>query len=161
VLECAAAAKAVGAHVWADGGVKYPRDVALALAAGAASVMIGSWFAGTHESPGDLMRDADGRLYKESFGMASARAVRHRTRELSAFDRARSALFEEGISSSKMYLDPQRPGVEDVIDQIVSGVRSAFTYAGAATIGEFHSRSVVGVQGAAGYEEGRPRHTSW
>lgn len=161
VLECAAAAKAVGAHVWADGGVKYPRDVALALAAGAASVMIGSWFAGTHESPGDLMRDADGRLYKESFGMASARAVRHRTRELSAFDRARSTLFEEGISSSKMYLDPQRPGVEDVIDQIVSGVRSAFTYAGAGTVGEFHSRAVVGIQGAAGYDEGRPRHTSW
>ena len=87
--------------------------------------------------------------------------MRHRTRELSAFDRARSTLFEEGISSSKMYLDPQRPGVEDVIDQIVSGVRSAFTYAGAGTIGEFHSRVVVGIQGAAGYDEGRPRHTSW
>ena len=161
VLECAAAAKESGATVWADGGVKYPRDVALGLAAGAASVMIGSWFAGTYESPGDLMRDADGRLYKESFGMASARAVRNRTREQSAFARARSALFEEGISSSRMYLEPSRPGVEDVLDEIVSGVRSAFTYAGAATIGEFHARVVVGLQGAAGYDEGRPRHTSW
>jgi IMP dehydrogenase len=161
VLECAAAAKEGGAQVWADGGVKHPRDVALALAAGAASVMIGSWFAGTYESPGDLMRDPDGRYYKESFGMASARAVSRRTRDLSAFDRARSALFEEGISSSKMYLDPERPGVEDVIDQIVSGVRSACTYAGAQTIGDFHSRAVVGIQGAAGYDEGRPRHTSW
>ena len=54
VLECAAAARDVGAHVWADGGVRHPRDVALALAAGAASVMVGSWFAGTYESPGDL-----------------------------------------------------------------------------------------------------------
>lgn len=161
VLECAAAAREAGATVWADGGVKYPRDVALALAAGAGSVMIGSWFAGTHESPGDLMRDADGRLYKESFGMASARAVRNRTRDRSAFDRARSALFEEGISSSKMYLDPQRSGVEDVIDQIISGVRSAFTYAGAPDIASFQDRVVVGIQGAAGYEEGRPRHTSW
>ncbi|GAA5157093.1 GuaB1 family IMP dehydrogenase-related protein [Ornithinimicrobium tianjinense] len=161
VLECAEAARGLGAQVWADGGVKYPRDVALALAAGAASVMIGSWFAGTLESPGDLMRDVDGRAYKESFGMASARAVRNRTRDLSAFDRARSALFEEGISSGRMFLDPQRPGVEDVLDQIVSGVRSAFTYAGARSIGEFHTRAVVGVQGAAGYEEGRPRHTSW
>jgi IMP dehydrogenase len=161
VLECAAAAKEVGAHVWADGGVKYPRDVALALAAGAGSVMIGSWFAGTYESPGDLMRDGDGALYKESFGMASARAVSNRTRERSAFDRARLALFEEGISSSKMYLDPERSGVEDVIDQIISGVRSSFTYAGAQTIGQFHSRAVVGIQGAAGYDEGRPRHTSW
>ncbi|GAA1167587.1 GuaB1 family IMP dehydrogenase-related protein [Ornithinimicrobium humiphilum] len=161
VLECSEAARELGAHVWADGGVKYPRDVALALAAGAASVMVGSWFAGTLESPGDLMRDADGRYYKESFGMASARAVRNRTKDLSAFDRARSALFEEGISSGRMFLDPQRPGVEDVLDQIVSGVRSAFTYAGARTIGEFHTGAVVGVQGAAGYEEGRPRHTSW
>jgi len=161
VLECAAAAKDAGAHVWADGGVKYPRDVALALAAGAASVMIGSWFAGTFESPGDLQHDGDSRLFKESFGMASARAVRQRTRDLSAFDRARSALFEEGISSSRMYLDPERPGVEDLLDQIISGVRSAFTYAGAETIGQFHSRAVVGIQGAAGYDEGRPRHTSW
>ncbi|MFX0539383.1 GuaB1 family IMP dehydrogenase-related protein [Ornithinimicrobium sp. Y1847] len=161
VLECAEAARDLGAHVWADGGVKYPRDVALALAAGAASVMVGSWFAGTLESPGDLRRDVDGRLYKESFGMASARAVRNRTRELSAFERARSALFEEGISSGRMFLDPQRPGVEDVLDQIISGVRSAFTYAGASTIGEFRGRAIVGIQGAAGYDEGRPRHTSW
>ena len=61
VLECAAAARELGKHVWADGGVRHPRDVALALAAGASAVMIGSWFAGTHESPGDLMHDADGR----------------------------------------------------------------------------------------------------
>lgn len=70
-------------------------------------------------------------------------------------------MFEEGISSSRMYLAPERPGVEDLIDQIVSGVRSSFTYAGARTIGEFHSRAVVGLQSSAGYDEGRPRHTSW
>lgn len=161
VLECAKAAADSGAHVWADGGVKYPRDVALALAAGAASVMIGSWFAGTYESAGDLAGDADGRLYKESFGMASKRAVRNRTAGQSAFDRARSSLFEEGISSSKMYLDPVRPGVEDLIDSIVAGVRSSFTYAGARSIAEFHERAVVGVQSAAGYEEGRPHAESW
>jgi IMP dehydrogenase len=161
VLDCAEAAREAGASVWADGGVKFPRDVALALAAGAASVMVGSWFAGTHESAGDLARDADGRLYKESFGMASARAVRHRTREQSSFERARSALFDEGISSSRMYLDPVRPGVEDLVDMIVAGVRSAFTYAGARTIAEFHERAVVGVQSAAGYDEGRPHPVSW
>lgn len=161
VLECATAASELGAHVWADGGVKYPRDIALGLAAGAASVMVGSWFAGTHESPGDLLSGGDGRLYKESFGMASARAVRNRTRDASAFSRARAALFEEGISSSRMYLDAERPGVEDLLDAITSGVRSAFTYAGARTIEEFHERAVVGLQSSAGYDEGRPRHTSW
>ena len=161
VLECARVARELGAEVWADGGVKHPRDVALALAAGASNVMIGSWFAGTWESPGDLNRDADGRLYKESFGMASARAVRNRTSAQGAFERARSALFEEGISSSRMYIDPQRPGVEDLIDSIISGTRSAFTYAGARSIEEFRERARVGVQSASGYDEGRPRHTSW
>jgi IMP dehydrogenase len=161
VLECAAAARSEGKAIWADGGVRHPRDVALALAAGSGSVMIGSWFAGTHESTGDLLFDHEGRAYKESFGMASARAVRMRTREQSAFDRARAALFEEGISSSRMYLDPQRPGVEDLLDFIVSGVRSSCTYAGARNLEQFHDRAVVGIQSRSGFEEGRPLHASW
>ncbi|MFY7067507.1 GuaB1 family IMP dehydrogenase-related protein [Nocardiopsis changdeensis] len=161
VLECAAAARELGGHVWADGGVRHPRDVALALAAGASNVMIGSWFAGTYESPGDVMRDAEGRQYKESFGMASARAVRLRTADDSPFERARKALFEEGISTGRMYLDPERPGVEDLIDQIIAGVRSSMTYAGASSLEEFHEHAVVGVQSSAGYAEGRPVPTSW
>jgi IMP dehydrogenase len=161
VLECAAEARRLGRHVWADGGVRYPRDVALALAAGAANVMIGSWFAGTCESPGDVFRDADGRLYKESFGMASARAVRLRAAADSPFDRARKELFEEGISSSRMYLDAVRPGVEDLLDSITAGLRSACTYAGAESIDGLHERAVVGIQGAAGYAEGMPLPAGW
>ena len=161
VLECALQADALGARVWADGGVRHPRDVALALAAGASNVMIGSWFAGTHESPGDIQHDADGRPYKESFGMASARAVASRTEGEDAFDRARKALFEEGISAGRMYLDPARPGVEDLIDQIVSGVRSALTYAGADTLPAFRRRAIVGVQSASGFREGTPVPVSW
>ncbi|MEV7992789.1 GuaB1 family IMP dehydrogenase-related protein [Streptomyces sp. NPDC086077] len=161
VLECAAEAKKYGKHVWADGGVRHPRDVAMALAAGASNVMVGSWFAGTYESPGDLQQDADGRFYKESFGMASARAVANRTSEESAYDRARKGLFEEGISTSRMFLDPARPGVEDLIDSIIAGVRSSCTYAGAASLEEFAEKAVVGVQSAAGYAEGKPLHASW
>jgi IMP dehydrogenase len=161
VLECAEAASALGKFVWADGGVRHPRDVALALAAGASAVMIGSWFAGTYESPGDTFRDPDGRLYKESFGMASARAVRLRSAADSAYERARKELFEEGISSARMYLDPLRPGVEDLLDMIVAGVRSACTYAGAEDIPAFAARAVVGVQSASGYTEGMPVPTSW
>jgi IMP dehydrogenase len=161
VLDCAAAARREGRWIWADGGVKHPRDVAIALAAGAGAVMIGSWFAGTYESPGDLQLDASGRAYKVSFGMASARAVRSRTFEESAFDRARKAMFEEGISHSRMYIDPERPGVEDLLDAITSGVRSACTYAGAASLPGFHERALLGVQSAAGYAEGRPIDRSW
>ena len=161
VVECADEAARLGGTIWADGGVRFPRDVALALAGGAANVMFGSWFAGTYESAADLQRDTDGRLYKESFGMASNRAVKNRSRDDDELERARKELFEEGISTSRMYLDTQRPGVEDIIDQIVAGVRSSCTYAGAGTIPEFHERAVVGVQSHAGYEEGRPRGTSW
>jgi IMP dehydrogenase len=161
VHECATEARQHGKHVWADGGVRHPRDVALALAAGAGNVMVGSWFAGTYESAADTLRATDGRLYKESFGMASSRAVRNRTRNDSAFERARKELFEEGISTSRMYLDADQPGVEDILDEIVAGVRSSFTYAGAATVAEFADRAVVGVQSAAGYDEGRPLGTSW
>jgi IMP dehydrogenase len=161
VVECARAARQLGAHVWADGGVRHPRDVALALAAGASNVMIGSWFAGTYESPGDLMRDREDQPYKESYGMASKRAVAARTAGDSAFDRARKALFEEGISTSRMGLDPSRGGVEDLLDHITSGVRSTCTYVGADTIEELHQRVVLGVQSAAGFAEGHPLPSGW
>ena len=93
--------------------------------------------------------------------MASARAVRQRTRGETAFDQARKGLFEEGISSSRMYLDPERPGVEDVIDAIVTGLRSACSYEGARDLVEFRDKAIVGVQSAAGFAEGLPRPTSW
>jgi len=161
VLETAAAAAELGAHIWADGGVRYPRDVALALAAGAASVMIGSWFAGTTEAPGTLNTDADGRLYKESWGMASTKAVQVRFDRLDAYELARKTLFAEGISSSRIYLDPLRPSVEDLLDMITSGVRSSFTYAGATSVADFHEKAHVGLQSAAGYDEGKALHVSW
>jgi IMP dehydrogenase len=103
------------------------------------------------------MRDEAGRAYKESFGMASKRAVTARTlgeKNNTAFDRARKALFEEGISSGRMMLDPLRPGVEDLLDEICSGVRSACTYAGASTCEQLHANAVLGVQSSAGYAEG-------
>ena len=161
VHECASAASQLGGYVWADGGVRHPRDVALALVAGASNVMIGSWFAGTYESPGDLLHDRDDQPYKESYGMASKRAVAARTTSDSAYERARKALFEEGISTSKMGLDPDRGGVEDLLDHITSGLRSTCTYVGASTLAELHELAVVGVQSAAGFAEGHPLPTGW
>jgi len=161
VLETAVAAREAGATVWADGGVRYPRDVALALAAGAASVMIGSWFAGTIEAPGTLETDDDGKLYKESWGMASTKAVHDRFDRLDPYELARKTLFAEGISSSRIYLDPLRPTLEDLIDMIISGVRSSCTYAGARNLAEFRDRALVGIQSAAGYEEGKPLPVGW
>jgi len=161
VLDCAAEASTLGKTIWADGGVRYPRDVALALAAGSASVMIGSWFAGTYEASADLQFDEAGRMFKSNYGMASARAVQLRTKSDSEFDRARKSLFEEGISTSRMYIDQESPSVEDLIDQITAGVRSSCTYAGAGTIPEFAERAVLGVQSLAGFQEGRATASTW
>ena len=160
VAECAATAAELGASVWADGGVRHPRDVALAIAAGASNVMIGSWFAGTYESPGDLHTD-DGGEYKVSFGMASKRAVAARSAGDGAYDRARKALFEEGISSSRIRIDPDRPSVEDLIDHICAGLRSTATYTGARDLADLHEKVVLGVQSAAGFAEGRPLPGGW
>lgn len=60
-----------------------------------------------------------------------------------------------------MYVDPRRPSVEDLLDTITAGVRSSLTYAGAVDLAEFRERAVVGLQSAAGYEEGRPVAASW
>lgn len=161
VLECSAAAKEFGKHTWADGGIKYPRDVALALAAGASCGFIGTWFAGTHESAGDILSDNNNRLYKENYGMASKRAVQNRNRDVAAFDLAKRELFEEGTSKSRLYIDAERPGVEDLIDQITAGLRSSMSYAGAKNITEFQEKAVIGIQSSAGYQEGRAVKSNW
>lgn len=156
VLSCAREAAKHGKHVWADGGVRHPRDVALYLAAGAARVMVGTAFAGTYESPGDVHEDNDGKLYKENYGMASARAVEGRTADLDLFERAKKGFFREGISTSRIYIRPGQESVAALLVDMITGVQSAFTYVGARTIAELHERAVIGVQTWAGYGEGTP-----
>jgi IMP dehydrogenase len=156
VLASAREARRLGKHVWADGGVREPRDVALYLAAGASRVMIGTALAGTHESPGDVKEDKEGLLYKENYGMASGRAVIDRTADLDPFERAQKAFFREGISSSRVYIREGRESVGAFLIEIITGVQSAFTYAGATSCDELHGKAVIGVQTAAGFGEGKP-----
>ena len=153
---CADEARRLGKHVWADGGVRYPRDVALYLAAGASRVMVGTMFAGTYESPGDIKEDASGALYKENYGMASARAVHDRTSNVDAFEKAKRAFFREGISTSRIYLREGRESVGSILMDVITGVQSSFTYAGAKNCQEFHSKAVIGIQTAGGFHEGTP-----
>lgn len=156
VLACAREAHSLGKHVWADGGVKHPRDVALYLAAGATRVMVGTALAGTFESPGDVKEDRDGHLYKENYGMASGRAVADRTADLDAFEAAKKSFFREGISTSRIYIREGAESVGAVVIDMITGVQSAFTYVGARSLREMHERAVVGVQTWAGYGEGTP-----
>jgi len=156
VLAGAEIAHARGKHVWADGGVRHPRDVALYLAAGASRVMIGTGLAGTFESPGDIKEDKDGRLYKENYGMASHRAVVGRTANLDAFEQAKKAFFREGISTSRIFLRAGQESVGAILIDVITGLQSSFTYAGASSLAEFRERAIVGVQSSAGYGEGTP-----
>lgn len=156
VLACAREAHQHGKHVWADGGVRHPRDVALYLAAGASRVMIGTALAGTYESPGDIRQDAESRQYKENYGMASARAVSDRSEGEDGFDRAKKGFFREGISTSRIYLKDRFESVGAILVDMVTGVRSTCTYVGAANLLELRERAVVGVQSLSGYGEGTP-----
>jgi IMP dehydrogenase len=156
VLACAREARPRGKHVWADGGVRYPRDVALYLAAGASRVMVGTWLSGTYESPGDVKEDRDGLPYKENYGMASSRAVSDRHQGADAFERAKKQFFREGISSSRIYMREGSESVGAILVEIITGLQSALTYSGARTTSELHERAVVGVQTVSGFGEGKP-----
>jgi len=118
--------------------------------------MLGTVLAGTYESPGDIKQDKEGRLYKESYGMASARAVAERTENEDAFERAKKGYFREGISTSRIYLRPGFESVGAILIDYITGLLSAFTYVGARSLAELHERAVIGVQTAGGFHEGKP-----
>lgn len=161
VKECAKVADDFGGTVWADGGVKHPRDLALALAAGASCVVIGTMFAGTYESAADLRYDEQGKPYKEVYGTSSRRSVDFVTRGQSSLERAKRLYLDEGVSSSRAYLQPGLEGAEDVLDRLTAGLRSAMTYTGARTVAEFQSKARVDSQTSSGYNEGMPRVGEW
>ncbi len=165
VLKCAEEAAKYGKYVWADGGIQHPRDVALALAAGASQVMIGSLFTPTLESPGPLRQDEKG-YYKINHGMASRQAAILRNLGKESKNKLRD-LFRhtfghrsEGISAGKVY---RRDGMRSVVDYVhwlLDGLTSSMTYAGARNLEEFQKYANVGIQNNSGFEEGKPRQTS-
>ncbi len=127
VMECAAIARKKSIPVIADGGIRYPGDVAKAIAAGASTVMVGGLFAGTMQSPGiTVMRN--GKKYKVSRGMASVGANMTRINEQE---------IEEYVAEGVEAFVPFRGDVKEMIHQLVGGLRSAMSYAGARNIEEF------------------------
>ena len=156
VYKCSEEAKKHGLFVWADGGIKQPRDFILALAAGASHAMIGTLFAGTLESVGDIKYDEDGNMYKENYGMASRKAVLDRNHNLSKFQQAQKQMFREGISTSKIYVKPGMESVGDIVDEYMSGLRSAMTYVWAKNLQEFSEKAIIWVQTSAAFVEWTP-----
>lgn len=133
IMWCAEAASKMGVPIIADGGIRHPGDITKALAAGASAVMIGSLLAGTDESPGyPVVRD--GVKYKVYRGMASLGAnMKRRMLDRDELDEESVAqIVPEGVES---YV-PYRGKVEEVINQLVGGLKSGMSYCGARNIEE-------------------------
>ncbi|MGH7020242.1 MAG: IMP dehydrogenase [Brevundimonas sp.] len=137
IMDSARAAKGTGTTVIADGGIKYSGDMAKAIAAGASVAMMGSMFAGTDESPGEVFL-YQGRSYKSYRGMGSVGAMgagsadRYFQKEVSS-----EKLVPEGIEGQTAYKGPIAP----VIHQMVGGLRASMGYVGGATIKDFQERA--------------------
>ena len=138
IMEAFRAAKESGAPVIADGGIKYSGDLAKAIAAGASCAMMGSMFAGTDESPGEVFL-YQGRSYKSYRGMGSVGAMgagsadRYFQKEVEDSQK----LVPEGIEGQTPYKGPIAP----VLHQMVGGLRAAMGYVGAATIADLQERA--------------------
>ena len=131
IIECARVARAMGIPVIADGGVKYSGDVVKAMAVGADSVMIGSLFAGTDESPGETIL-YQGRSYKVYRGMGSLGAMREGSRDRYFQDDVfePKKLVPEGIEGKVPYRGP----VSDIVHQLIGGLRAGMGYLGCANL---------------------------
>lgn len=139
IMLCARAAKRKGIPVVADGGIKYSGDITKAIAAGASAVMIGSLFAGTEESPGEMIL-FQGRSYKVYRGMGSLEAMRkgNRDRYFQEHVDTMSKLVPEGIEGRV----PNRGPLSGVIYQLIGGLKSGMGYVGAHDIAELQKRAV-------------------
>ncbi len=138
ILRCAKAAKEFDLPLIADGGIKYSGDLTKALAAGASSVMIGSLFAGTDESPGELVL-YQGRSFKVYRGMGSVSAMLQGSSDRYFQDDKRSTgkFVPEGIEG----MVPSRGPLADNVYQLVGGLRSGMGYTGCATLQELRERA--------------------
>jgi IMP dehydrogenase len=160
VIDAARAARDYDVPVIGDGGIRNPGDVTKALAAGASTVMIGSLFAGTEESPGPTIL-RDGVRYKLTRGMASlAATVDRRVREGGEGASRASEVIEEVIQESVPEgvegLIPYKGRVEEVVKELVGGLRSGMSYSGAHSILELQRKAEFLRITSAGYKESLP-----
>jgi len=134
----------------ADGGIKFSGDLVKAIAAGADSVMIGSLFAGTDESPGELIL-RQGRSFKSYRGMGSIGAMREgsKDRYFQEFEGNSQKLVPEGIEGMVPYKGP----LSAMIEQLVGGLRAGMGYCGCGSIAELQQRSKFVKISAAGLKE--------
>ncbi len=146
IMDCSEAADKYGKKIIADGGIKYSGDITKAIAAGAHAVMIGSLFAGTDESPGEL-EIYQGRNFKTYRGMGSLGAMAHGSKD---------RYFQEGSSAAKLVPEgvegrvPYRGKLSDSIFQLMGGLRSGMGYCGQPDIESLRTKArFVKITGAS------------
>ena len=153
VMECATEAMKADVPIIADGGIKYPGEIAKAIVAGADTVMLGSIFAGTEESPGETIL-YDGRRYKSIRGMGSLSAMRRGSKD---------RYFQEDVVDEAKFVPegvegrvPFRGPLSDTVFQMVGGLKSSMGYAGAANIKELQTNVQFVKITPAGLRESHP-----
>ena len=153
ILDCVEAAGPSGTPIIADGGVRFSGDVTKALAGGASAVMVGSLLAGTDEAPGETYL-YQGRTYKSYRGMGSVGAMARGSadRYFQAEVRDSLKLVPEGVEGQVPYKGP----VEQVLHQLVGGLRAGMGYVGAATIADLQERARFVRISPAGMRESHP-----
>ncbi len=154
IMECAREGRRFGRTIVADGGVKYSGDLTKALAAGAHSVMLGSLFAGTEESPGDV-EIFQGRSYKVYRGMGSLSAMREGEADR-YFQEGAAKLVPEGIEGRVPFRGP----LSEIAFQLVGGLRAGMGYCGCSSIPELQRRARFMRITAAGLKESHPHDVS-
>jgi len=135
VMECARAAREYGVPIIADGGIRLSGDITKALAVGANAVMLGSLFAGTDESPGQVIR-VNGKDYKSYRGMGSLGAMDSGSADR-YFQSESKKYVPEGIEGTVLY----KGALKDVVYQLMGGLRSGMGYVGAANLTELYEKS--------------------
>ncbi|MCL1957269.1 MAG: IMP dehydrogenase, partial [Fibromonadales bacterium] len=153
IFECAEEAMKQGVGLIGDGGIKYSGDIVKALAAGAHAVMLGSLFAGTEESPGEIIL-ADGRTFKSYRGMGSIGAMKEgsKDRYFQAEVGDESKFVPEGIEGRVPYKGP----LKELVYQLTGGIRSGLGYVGAANLPELRAKARFVQITSAGLKENHP-----
>ena len=152
IMDCAKAVEGTGIPIVADGGIKYSGDITKAIAAGAMTVMIGSLFAGTDESPGESLT-LEGRKYKVYRGMGSVEAMAKGSKD---------RYFQSEVEDKKLVAEgiegrvPYRGLVREIIFQMVGGLRAGMGYCGVRTIEELRTTTKFVRITAAGLRESHP-----
>lgn len=155
IYEASKAGEKFGKPIIADGGIRYSGDITKALGAGANSIMAGSLFAGTDESPGPVKEDINGNKYKEYNGMGSLEAM-------SLLEGAGDRYKQDGVAKEKLVPEgvaskvPYKGSVNDIIYQYAGGLKSGMGYVGAKNILELHKKARFDKLTSAGQVESHP-----